>query len=341
LDSAILQCLQDSTQGDREADPYLALAYLGKKLDDEAARVIDDCKDLNLICRSLFFRTPKNFDASVRELEKAYNSGFGPASYFLSRIYRERNDKAKAEFWALEGHRAGVGISSLFYSLILTDSMKYQEALDILKQAKITREDLIWNPIVLKYNNVIERLSISLFFKMNQDDQVQEFLLDCANKGNPYCMGEAALQYSKQEDWSNALIWAQKGAVAGDGGSMYVLSRYYRDLNGRSAQEMNTNQFEEKISQWMMASAEAGYLPALKQVWFFYLIPSFSNRGDLTFGETAKLACYWYMKLLIAIEDEKTDPFAGAGYVSDVDFNLDDSSGRKLMDWLNCTTRFQ
>jgi TPR repeat protein len=151
-------------------------------------------------------------------------------------------------------------------------------------------------------------------------------------------MGELALIYEKQELWEKALVWADKGARSGDGAAMFVLANYYRHLNGTYAMNKDRFEFTQKIAEWRLRSAETGYIPAMKDSWIHYLLtPMFRKTSENDDGIDVEKACYWYMKTLVAIEDEKERGFANYFNDGELEYNQDE---RRLMDWLNCTTRF-
>jgi serine/threonine protein kinase len=338
FDEAIRSCLADYEKGTEAAAPYLALAYLAKDLKLEASKVLDDCRQESEICNSLFYLNSTDTATARRVWSEAFTNGFTPAAYFLSRSFSKDGEETLSINWIKRGHEAGSALSTLFYSVALSSSGQEGKALEIAKSIELKPRDVIWQPELLKIPNYQEKWISSLYIRNRDSEGAENYFLKCANEGVPYCMGELALIYERLQLWEKASVWADKGARSGDGAAMYVLANYYRNLNGTYALNKEKYEFTEQIAEWRMKSAESGYIPAMKDAWGQYLFfRIFSKKSDNSDDIDVEKACYWYMKTLVAIEDEKERGFAN--YFNDGELEYDKES-RRLMDWMNCTTRF-
>jgi serine/threonine protein kinase len=338
FDNAIRSCLEDYENGTSAAAPYLALAYRAKNLKLEASSILQDCREESEICNSLFYVDSTDLATARQVWINAFDNGFTPAAFFLSRSYSSDSEKSLRTEWQRKGHEAGSTLSSLFYSVSLSRAGQGERAIQIAESIKLNPRDVIWEPDLLKIPNFREKWLSSLYLVSRDKKNEEKYLLNCANEGVPYCMGELALLYEKQELWETALVWADKGARSGDGAAMFVLANYYRHLNGTYAMNKDRFEFSQKIAEWKLRSAETGYIPAMKDSWAYYLLsPMFSKTSENDDGIDAEKACYWYMKTLVAIEDEKERGFANYFNDGELEYNQDE---RRLMDWLNCTTRF-
>lgn len=334
FNEAIRSCLTDYESGIEAAAPYLALSYLARDLNLEASKVLDDCRKESKICNSLFYLKSTDISSARRVWSEAFESGFTPAAFFLSRSYTQDSEKALSIMWQEKGHEAGSTLSTLFYSINLKDAGEGEKAIKIAESIELNARDIIWQPDLLKIPNLKEKWMAVLYSSIRDKKSEEDYFLKCANQGVPYCMGELALIYEKQELWETASVWADKGARSGDGAAMYVLGNYYRNLNGINALKKDRDEFSRQISEWKLRSAETGYIPAMKEAWFFYLFDFFDKGDD---AMDVKRACYWYMKTLVAIEDEKERGFSN--YFNDDDLEYGEDS-RRLIDYMNCTTRF-
>ena len=338
FDNAIRSCLENYENGTRTAAPYLALAYRAKNLKTEASSILQDCREESEICNSLFYVDSTDVTTARQVWIKAFNNGFTPAAFFLSRSYSRDSEKSLRIDWQRKGHEAGSTLSSLFYSISLSNAGQGERAILVAEGIQLNPRDVIWQPDLLKIPNFREKW-MSVLYLLNRDKKSEEnYFLKCANEGVPYCMGELALLYEKQGLWEKALAWADKGARSGDGAAMFVLANYYRNLNGNYAMNKDRYEFTQKISEWRLRSAETGYIPAMKDAWIHYLMAPMFGKSSENSGEMdVEKACYWYMKTLVAIEDEKERGFANYFNDDELEYNQDE---RRLMDWLNCTTRF-
>lgn len=336
LNSSTRSCLEDYKRGIREASPYLALSYYGKRLDGEAEKVLRECQSFDPICRAIFYGRVVDNEKVVMELERSNRSGFGPASYLLARYHDARGNRSEALAWARSGYEDRVPISSLYFSVLLFNSGDAKRALDVMDKSSISRADLIWNPELLEIDNVAERWTISLILSTGQIRKLEKYLVNCAERGVPYCMGELALFYEKEGRWNRVLKWGQLGSNNGDGASMYAMARYYRNLNMNTNNGKGAKNIERQIEEWMLLSARSGFLPAMRSAWFFELFNP--NRGNVDMSEEdVQSACYWYLKALTTEKDEASQGFSSYFYSPE---NQDSNSLNAIMDSLNCTTRF-
>ena len=334
ISEAIRSCLEKVNSGELKASPYLALAYLGKDLKTEASQVLAECKDRDVTCRSLFYRNSKDVEVASTELKGAIDSGFLPAAYYLARMYDENGDKEEALLWIKRGHDLGSKIATFQYVMWLYDQKNYDLALDLLFNTDIKRKDLVWNSKIQQYNDVVERATVAVLYKSPRRGEIEEYLTDCAVAGVPYCMGELSLYYLYKERWLDLVRWAQEGANKGDSGAMYALAKYYRNLNGNSGKEFGDKEIEGKISEWTLLSAQGGYLPAIREMWFFDLL-KYVNDDD---EESLKSACYWYLRGLTMKEDQSKEP--GIFYTYSPYVSFSEESALRLMEAWNCPSRF-
>ena len=334
INEAIRACLESVKDGELQASPYLALAYLGKDLKAEAMQVLTKCKETNIACKSLHYRNSNDVEEASTQLKKALESGFLPAAYYLARLYDDNGDKDEALYWIKRGHDLGAKIATFQYVIWMYDQKNYELALDLLLNTDIERKDLVWSAKIQQYDDVIERATVSVLYKSNQESEIEKFLLNCSLSDVPYCMGELSLYYLYKEQWLDLVKWAQEGANKGDSGAMYALAKYYRHLNGTSGKKYGDNKLEEQISEWTQLSAQSGYLPAVREMWFFDLL-KYVNEDD---EESLKSACYWYLKGLTMKEDQSKEALLFYTYSPYVSFSTD--SALKLMEVWNCPSRF-
>jgi len=334
VNEAIRACLEKVNNGELDASPYLALAYLGKDLKTEASQVLAKCKDTDVACRSIFYRNSKDVEVASNELKNALNSGFLPAAYYLARMYDENGYKSEALYWVKRGHELGSKISTFQYVMWLYDQENYDFALDLLVNTDIKRKDLVWSSKIQQYDDVKERATVAVLYKSPRRGEIEEYLTDCAISGVPYCMGELSLYYLYKERWLDLVRWAQEGANKGDSGAMYALAKYYRHLNGNSGKEFGDKEIEGKISEWTLLSAQGGYLPAIREMWFFDLLKYVKDDDE----ESLKSACYWYLRGLTMKEDQSKEP--GIFYTYSPYVSFSGEPALRLMEAWNCPSRF-
>ena len=334
INEAIRACLESVNNGELQASPYLALAYLGKDLKAEAMQVITNCKETDIACRSLYYRNSKNVEDASTQLKKALDSGFLPAAYYLARMYEDNGMNSEALHWIKRAHDLGSKMATFQYAMWMYDQENYELAFNLLLNTKIERKDLVWNAKIQQYDDVIERATVAVLYKSNRESEIEKYLTNCSNSDVPYCMGELSLYYLYKEQWLSLVKWAQEGANKGDSGAMYALAKYYRHLNETSGKKYGDDKLEEKISQWTQLSAQSGYLPAVREMWFFDLL-KYVNKDD---EESLKSACYWYLKGLTMKEDQTKEAQLFYTYSPYVSFSTD--SALKLMEVWNCPSKF-
>jgi serine/threonine protein kinase len=334
VNEAIRACLVSVNDGELQASPYLALAYLGKDLKAEAMKVITKCKETDIACKSLYYRNSKDVEDASNQLKKALDSGFLPAAYYLARMYEDNGNSSEALYWIKRGHDLGSKIATFQYVMWMYDQKNYELALNLLLNTNIERKDLVWNAKIQQYDDVIERATVAVLYKSNRESEIERYLTNCSISDVPYCMGELSLYYLYKEQWLDLVKWAQEGANKGDSGAMYALAKYYRHLNGTSGKKYGDDKLEEQISEWTQLSAQSGYLPAIREMWFFDLL-KYVNKDD---EESLKSACYWYLKGITMKEDQTKEALLFYTYSPYVSFSTD--SALKLMEVWNCPSKF-
>jgi len=298
LDLAIESCSKAVRAGSEASKIYLARAYKAKGSDAESKKVLTECLDANVACKSdyaFFFEDSAN---ALKSLKMVEEKGDTEAAWRIGLSYQKKNEISQALSWYEKSSASGNAVANVLLATYWGGSNK-----DVTKGISYAKKaidgDLTGSPNLLVIDHPVERLLNSLYTNANDIEGKVNFFKKCANEKVVICVSILAETFLNQEDYVNAKKWGGIGADLQDARSMWVLAKVAAHKNSLLPKGTVDNQIDTEIVGWYKKSAELGDVDSSFALGFLNAFGVGSLKADF------KESCVWYQKTMAAVTNRK------------------------------------